>query len=550
MTTTTVLEEKARRIAQTSEKAQLYLDKIYFPYITFQSQEKHLKSFSDLIKQYDYEGIYKSNNEKSGIFYSILGYQYDELDRLFSKNTTYCLIIMLRLLEYNRHLALVLANWSRNFEDNNSNYINEIVDVFLKELLRKLEHGKNESEIYLLYRHYENMLALHLRGIELVIERMVYLSSKRVFTIFDENSDEINEMDINKIFDLAFDLANLYNYKLLYTIGDFKKEELVLDSNEGIVFPIANSIFEDPDYAYFNYITTSRSVDKSFMFDNDDLNGKIKLYYGLTPEEMLILLDKCKRENLTETFITDKEAFIDFIVQNTQFPTENVATFVENLCFKLEKNEFHIEGASRIRKVSRRFLVEMDGFYIFPFGLLVSSIFNILTDLITGETEFNELSKELKKHMKENNREFENEVFKILQSIPGAIVEKNIHALKYPGGKIAFPKEIDIVLLYNFKIYIVECKDIPLKTDMKKISNFESKLRGDFSRKLSEKIKEADTHKRLLLNHLGDKKEAYINSEVQGFFVLSSFFNTDIKNSEYPIVLLKDLEDLLKNNEI
>lgn len=546
----TALEEKIMKITESSEKMQFYLDRNYFPYITFQSPEIHLKSLSNLVKQYGYEGTYKSHEEKSGILYSILGYQYDELDRVISKNIPYCLIMMLRLLEYNRHLALVLANWSRKFEKNNSDFINEIADVFLKELLTKLEQGKKELEIHLLFRHYENMLALHQRGIELVIERIVYLSSKHLSSILDENADNLSEVDIKKIFDLAFCITNLYHFKLLYTIADFKRDELVLDTNEGIVFPSTHYIFEDPDYAYFNYITTPNRENKNSMFDDVKLNKNIKLHYGLTLEEMLILPEKCKRENLTETFVADKEGFIDFIVKNTLFSKENVAIFVDNLCFKLQKNEFYIEGASRTRKISRKFLVELDGLYIFPYGLLITSIFNIISDLTTGETEYKELSKELKKHLKEENREFENDVFKVLQSLPGAIVKKNIHALKYPDSTIVFPNEIDIVLLYNFKIYLIECKDIPLKTDMKKISNFESKLRGDFSRKLSGKTKEANVHKRLLLNYLGDEEGKYINSEVQGLFVLSSFFNTDIKNSEYPIVLYKDLESLLISNKI
>lgn len=75
--------------------------------------------------------------------------------------------------------------------------------------------------------------------------------------------------------------------------------------------------------------------------------------------------------------------------------------------------------------------------------------------------------------------EFENVVLDVLKSaFSGASIKGNLREadlMKYMN-LYDFPGQIDNILLYGHKIFVIECKNFTLKTDVRSIANEYSRL--------------------------------------------------------------------------
>lgn len=530
-----------------SNYVQTKLEYLYPEAIFKYSEENYFRSINRIIEELNFYGSVSLKSDKDKFFSFILSRVYDKIDSLANNYCIEYIMILLRLLEYNRYLAHNLMVWSRNKENDFISTIKQVDDPFSKNLLLFLEQNKNEKDIYRTFQHFEYALAISQGGIETVIERVYYLFATKS-TPNDYRLTNIQEKHINELFNICFLFQIINSLKIQYTIGEFAKENLIV-TQEGISLKKGESHRENPYLDYYNYITNKEEFTQYSVFSNTCLNNEIKKYYGLNLDEMSKLLSGCKRENLTETFVADKQGLVNFVCSNTNFSISEVKLFIDNMVFGLDRNEFIIDTPNKCCKASRKCLIDICGIFIFPYGLFRTSINNIILDFVTGDSCYADLEKKLLANMQKRNKKFEIEVYNKLLELPNAFVKNNVQNIPDDNGKFILSDQIDIILLYNNLIYVIECKDMPLKITSRKVSNAENKFKKEYSSKLKNKIKEIEVNinKRVLLRFMGDNNELFINSEVKGLIVTSEYFDPSKDIIEYPTIVWTQLIEYLKN---
>jgi len=504
-----------------------------------------LSSWNEMYKianEYNLLGKYESRIDKEKFFNNLLGIIYGQIDSLVDGKKIEYIIVLLRLLEYNRYLARGFVSWSRKKEDDSfQNILSNIKDKFLKSAITQMNRCNQEDEMDI-FHQYEYALALGQSGIESVIERVYFLYMKKKISA----TNELNRMEdesLKRLFDYCYILQILMHYKSAYVFGECKENEFVIDDLEKLIF--LNRIYEEDQYKdYYEYITSKKEFSEYNIFNDIEINKEIKKCYGLNLNEMKYILQSCNRENLTETFIADTQGIINFICINTKFQEKEVSCFVNNLIFKLGQNEFFIDEPDRCRRASRKFLLDIDSVYVFPYGLLSGAVINIIIDTMSGDSIDKNLNEKLRQIYQKKNKEFEKKVFTMLTNhLKDAIVKSNVQNIARSCAGYIIPNEIDIVLLYNKRIYIIECKDITLKTTVKKMSNTANKFMKEYNKNLLKKINEIEIieNKQLLLEYMGDVEMDYLYSEVIGIFVISEYFGLMNKNTKYPIIVWEQL---------
>jgi len=541
------LYEFINDIKEFSEDTQIKLEKLYYLSIFKYSEDIYSDKISGIINEIGFYGDFHTKSEKERFFNTILDKLYYKLDKVINGNNIEYVMMLLRLLEYNRYLANNLMIWSRNKDDDFIITIKKVNDLFSKTMLQFLEKNKNQNDNPYIFKSLENTIALCQGGIETIIERVYYQYTKGRL---EENYrlTNIEEKKFNEIFDFCFLFQIVNSLKIQFTIGELAKSDLIVNQEEGINYIMGESYRKDPCSEYFDYIINKEEFTRNDINSNNYINNLIKKYYGLRLDEMLKVLSCCKREELTETFVADKQGLINFIYSKTGICIEDIELFINNMIFNLDENNFIIDSSNRCNKVSRKCLLDICNLFIFPYNLFHIAVSNIYMDLVAGDSCYSDLEKKLRIFSQKRNNEFELAVYKKLIAIPNALVKHNVHNICDENGKRIIPNQIDIILLFNNIIYIIECKDMPLKITPRKISNTENKFKKEYNGKLKGKIKEIDINKRAILHYMGDNHEGYINSEVKGIIVTSEFFDPSKDIVKYPTIVWTHLVEYL--NEI
>ncbi|NSL46435.1 NERD domain-containing protein, partial len=148
----------------------------------------------------------------------------------------------------------------------------------------------------------------------------------------------------------------------------------------------------------------------------------------------------------------------------------------------------------------------------------------------------------------EINEEFEVEIYELLKN---SLSKKILYNFTKIGSKPPFiepPGQIDILLYYQYNLYVIECKNYDLKTNIPSVANEVKRIQNDEIGKLEKKVRFVKENLRSILPLIGvDILEADSIENVTGLFVTKNFSVGELLTNQLPIINYSSLIDWIKS---
>ena len=208
-------------------------------------------------------------------------------------------------------------------------------------------------------------------------------------------------------------------------------------------------------------------------------------------------------------------------------------------------------------KVTRKSLIKMNEYLLTPLGLFKTSISNIYVDIIHNQISDNNIKSKLSKVYGLMNEEFENYIFqKCKQELNYTFIKNNVQqkdiCIDYTS--VELPGEIDVLLLYHDILFVVECKNIAMRSTFDLINSikidFESIYKkSSFQNKLAKKVSVLQNNIDSVKKYIGVESEI---KKVTGCIVTNGFyFMSDKENSnKFDVLVWSELIEWIKNYDL
>lgn len=182
--------------------------------------------------------------------------------------------------------------------------------------------------------------------------------------------------------------------------------------------------------------------------------------------------------------------------------------------------------------------------------LLVSSLMSLINNVFYNNIDLKEFSIELEKVHKEINEEFEIEIYELLRN---SLTKNIFHDFTKFGDKPPYvepPGQIDILLYYQHNLYVIECKNYELKTNISAVANEVKRIQNDEIGKLEKKINFVKEHLKNILPLIGvDVLEAGNIKNITGLFVTKNFSMGELFTDQFPVINCSSLIKWIKSKE-
>ncbi len=231
---------------------------------------------------------------------------------------------------------------------------------------------------------------------------------------------------------------------------------------------------------------------------------------------------------------------------------ETVADSVfKEFLFEIDEKKLFSEKARNEYRAMRKCIFKYKDAYITVVNLLLLALENWICGVYNNDFNEKIMESNLKEVQGAIDADFEVEVYKLLKDeLNGSTRRKNINTKDIAYGKkiVELPGEIDVLLFYNNKIFIIECKNIGLKFEPKASANeynkFVRKDKKSFQARLDGKVKKLKENVESVLHFLSVGKEQidYDKIEVCGVFVVKYFTDVCLIDTKgYDVVLSSQL---------
>lgn len=501
---------------------------------------------------------YRSKNEKITILNKLLGFLYDDLRNIIIKNPVGYLISFISNLEYNRFIAQNIVNWAssygKGFEKTKDEFTNIIIETldFVKSFdVLGSQQYKNNINISEIYPALESQIALDVQSLELASE-MTYEINKGK-GIFVENKSKLE-------YGNALRLARAINYVRLLKVelseGIHNSAELYINIEGNLSIKDFRNFSNNFSSTYYRDITSRKSVGTNIELMTE-MNEISKKYIGITLNHIYDFAMKLDNvyEMGDEFLVGDFDSWMQVTKELTGYSEEEVKALLNFLMFDSKSKEVFEDSAYKRNRIARKCLLCLGDIVLCPVGLLKYSLIGLYLDIINGDIHDESFRNEIKNLLQIKDQEFEVAVYNELRDNLGDVkIKMDIKQkdIKVEGKYIILPGQIDILLFYNRKIFVIECKNSNLKINPKSVANEYGRFSKINSKsdqiKLRNKIDTIVSNKDSVIKFMDDDKSKYINSEVIGVMTTRNFSIATIDDDLlYPVITWTNLCEWIKN---
>lgn len=491
---------------------------------------------------------YVSTKEKMNFFNKVKSSLYSQMELLMDGNTFEALIMYLTCLEYNLSVTSALQGW---FHDRAKE--EEVVDDYSRNLFRILNHSKMNPLIdsTKLYLRIEHRFAIDKQALQKNIQFL--LSDGPLISAKNRKSADTLQHMYRESMRIARAISILENIHTDSWEGLGKKHELVVTNEGSIEYDGDSAIWHNSD----KFVSAMKFEDSRFSnkYDDEMFNNVCEEFFGVNIDK----LGQLYSEDLFKTIITgdsyligSREMWVRVLSDSIGIDEENACKFLNRL---VHRNGIDVRKSFFVNKESRALrtpLIEVDDILLTPLTLLQFSLCGNHIDILSGESNVEELNKKIDETVTGINKKFENQIYEYLQEEHGIV---NINAsidekilIQTCGSSLDLPGEIDILFLYDEVMYIIEAKNLSLKYTPKSISN-EVKRYGEFSKKshqekLDKKMEFVKKHTSILLKLL-KMNENIKPKEYKGFIITKTFTKSSLRDDLlYPIVSINEIDKI------
>lgn len=482
------------------------------------------KFIEEKLKIYELTNIKIEHKEdKYKFFNNLYGFFYDEFNRLVSENPVQYLVSFLCNLEYNRFISLRLVQWSKNFNDENTFIeIDDRCDEFLKLLVDTLNFYKKSDELLkrtsiskqtnIIYSSIENQFSVDKYCIESAINFIYSISKKNNSSIHKSN----NTFRHGKALQIIRAITKLNALKLSFTEGIYKNDPILIDRNG-----VFSNLEQNLDKNYTEYFDNLLNSIEFYSFEKyaNDFTSIAENYFGFKFQHLDNMHKNFNEviQYANDYYIGLKSDVLDTIQKYAECTDEEARKIFDYLLFKVDDKTLFDESSYKKYRICQNCLVEIQGIFFCSYSILVNSFLIFKTNILNGDVD-DDLIGLLNGTYKKINTEFEHGVASELRNnlVSAEIKESIPHNLL----NTTLPGEIDILMLYKNKIFVIECKNIGKKITLRSTSNFVQKFKTSSKKAFQTKLK--------------NKVDFIIKNKEE---IVSSIFNGDFTNYDEVIGL-------------
>lgn len=463
---------------------------INYKYLYIGIPKEYENSINDIVpddiiasinRELSYNGSQYSNNESIKIFYSILGNLFDRLNKIIqNKPLEYCISI-LSILEINRFFAQGVIAWSRQYDIKKTanKTLNAILDIL------NSKDPKDNFETYLFFDQY---FARDKNALEIIFP---YIYKKVDLQVSYATVLDVCSIDIDLMLKLANAILQITSLIDEYRRGDYKNYTLQIDGNGKIIYMSINKSQEE----YFNHILQKENFYNTKYISQFD--HVLESLIGLSNDTIEKISSLGNFEGLcNDEFIIDDVAGLTKRISLLGGINEsNVRKLLEYMTYSCP--EQYLDGKTHFEeKVTRKCFININNYLVTPLGLFKTSVVNIYCDILNRQIENDEFKRRFLKIWAAMDKEFEEFIFqKCCNSLPCIFIKHGIQQNDICVGSecLKLPGEIDVLLFYKSTLFVIECKNIGLRTTFDKINSIKRDFKlgnkkSSFQAKLKNKI--------------------------------------------------------------
>ncbi|MGG5342203.1 hypothetical protein [Enterococcus sp. AZ192] len=496
--------------------------------------------FCELIKKNDIE--VKEYNDKSEIydllnfFYSILK---EKLDCLIEQSMHVYLFSLQQMLDYNIHMTL---NLSKLFSGKDIEYeeIEEQVsrDIcytfwYHKQYFRHNEKYTDEAVLYL-----SNLLARDKQAIQ---KSIGYILSKEQFVDVDRISDSdsfdfIELLNTSRAIILILELLDILktNKKIKIKVTD---DYLYLKNGNSRIRP--NRLEE-----HIKKVSIGNSITDYEAFQ-DGISPACKKYLGLEISELDILISSLREKMNIFGYVMGTSKDISKLLSDiSKLELSNVELLISQL---LHSHEYmDNSGFSNYQRYLRKPLIPYgNNHYCVQIYILIFALIGLIEDIKYGYVEDPRFKRELESHVQNMQNIFESDVAKVIENeLPKSKIICDVHQNDIAG--IHLYGQIDVLVFYKRNVFVIECKALPMKYDLKSQVNASGKINREFQDKINKKVLDLRERK----NYVETFFESEKINKIKGLIVLKYPVNSinNMDNLKFPVIHVSELIGYLKEN--
>ncbi|EGT4639292.1 NERD domain-containing protein [Clostridioides difficile] len=512
------------------------------------------KIISNTIKQLGHNNCYfRTKEEKFNIINSVLGLLYDEFHNKIRYNPTKYLIEFLNCLEYNRYVASKMVLWLKGKINHSISIEDDLLNIIIESLdsIKVSENKKNYFDIKSVYFSIENLMAKDKASLEHGIELTYRLicTNKSIF--------EKKEFDLSFIEVLSYIRAiDVIRYiKVETTEGVGSSLPLYIDENSNIVLTERFSNFHSH---YISDMVNDREIyDANKYIDNINNIIKEELGFSLDTVNKIVhdLSVNCKAGD--EFLVGHKGYWCEVIQDICKCEKDEANSIIEYFTYNTEGIDLFSESSRKDKRILRKCLISIEDYYLCSVNTLTLSLIGFQIDILDGEISNKKLVNSLNKIYKQIDDEFEDKVYKEIKlNFKNLLIKKNVEQKDIKSKnyeEFQLPGEIDILLLYNNKIFVIECKNYNLRIDYKSIANEFGRLtkinNKSVQGKLARKVNCIKENYKAVIEFMGGDCSLNYDSTPIGVITTSTFsIVSNEENTQFPIVTWTNLCDWIRNN--
>jgi len=490
---------------------------------------------------------YHKEKEKFQVVNMILGGLYDDLYDGICLNPAGLLVALLNCLAYNRFICFEIISWAKEQQGKSKRsqdrFVNVILDTFdMLNLFRGMNTKQyNDSfDLDILFVKLESLLASDKLSLEHGIE-----------LIYNRYREDMRELDNNK----PINLVNIINIlraihkvnfiKVSYSEGEKKNFPLVFDSYGRFIL---DEYLEGLEEKYMFDMINQKPIFEMMNY-NEKINCLLEDYLGFDFDLIDRILNNIfKEEFLADDFWAgDKTSWCEVIARFGECTYQKAEAIFKYLLYNVDGINIYEEKSRKNRRITRMPILMIDEIAFCTGESLIHALIFFKIDIYQRDINHDVLMNKLNRIYESIDTEFEKNVLKSLSvKFPEAHIKGNLRESDLLGiiELDGFPGQIDVIMLLQNALFIIECKNFSLKSDLKPRANEYSKLTKSQPKsiqgKLSKKVKWVSDNIRSVIKCLGAADDKIY--DVYGVITTSNFSIASMETMiEYPVVTWTNL---------
>lgn len=499
--------------------------------------------------------VARTKKEKEMVIYKLLGTLYDSLYKIIDINPDAAFIGILTCLEFNRYItAILISGLMKNFINNDTEFsrlgrmINQTFYMLLScKNFAKQSNLKMEPSFDTIYCDFESQLAFDKLCFEYGIEAIQYRQK-----LNGKNDNNFNKSNYFEILSLLRAIIGLRSTYVEYIEGYYKNHDLIIING----YMTNVNLFSGYEDNYIENITL-KEMNEGFVKHKEEFNKILLECKGFTIDTIIRISESIQKNYLIgdEVLIGNLEIWIKLFMKFGSCNMDEATSVMNEFIFWPDGKIIYSMESRKEKRITRKPIVKYQDMYYSIVDLLIYSLNMYISVLANGDFKDEKLHSKLQSLYKSINDEFEFEIYKLLKQ------ELLIEKIKYNVGQkgirvkritIELPGQIDVLAIYDNKIFVIECKNFDLKTESKSVANEYVKLtkesQDSFQIKLYNKIKVIKDNKEIVAEFLGEENPDAIAKEPIGVIVTNMFtMATMAKDIKFNIVTKDKLITWIKN---